>query len=99
MTSSSIPEVTTLEPDRPPDLLSDFRPLPLLGNPHVQTVLGHLLRGPIVTMPTRRHVLWMPDGDGLVLHDTVPPGWTPGGPIAVLVHGLTGSHASSVIQR
>ena len=79
--------------------MSDFKPLPLLGNPHVQTLLGHLLRGPSVKLPTQRRVLWLPDGDGLVLHDTIPPGWAPGGAIAVLVHGLSGSHASGGIQR
>ena len=79
--------------------LSNFKPLPLLSNPHIQTLLGHLLRGPSVKLPTRRHALWLPDGDGLMLHDTVPPGWLPGGPIAVLVHGLAGSHASPGMQR
>ncbi len=88
-----------MEPERGACPFSDFKPLPLLGNPHVQTLLGHLLRGPSVRLPTRRRVVWMPDGDGLMLHETVPPGWTAGGPIAVLVHGMTGSHASAGIQR
>jgi predicted alpha/beta-fold hydrolase len=65
----------------------------------VQTVLGLFLSGPPFNSPTRRHVVWLPDGDGLLLHDTIPPGWRTGGRIAVLVHGLTGSHASSGIQR
>src|SRR5260370_14671968 len=81
-----------------PCRFSDFRPLPLLGNPHIQTLLGHLLPGPEVRLPTRRHILRLPDGDGLVLHDTMPPAWQPGGPIAVLVHGLTGSHAPSTMR-
>jgi len=78
---------------------SDFRPFPLLGNAHVQTLLAHLFGGPTVRLPTQRRALWLPDGDGLVLHDTVPPGWTPGRPIAVVVHGLSGSHASGGVQR
>src|SRR4051794_10259384 len=77
----------------------DFQPLPLLRNPHVQTVLGLFLSGPPFNYPTRQHVVWLADGDGLVLHDTVPTGWRPGDRIAVLVHGLTGSHASPGIQR
>jgi predicted alpha/beta-fold hydrolase len=77
----------------------DFRPLPLLWNGHVQTVLGELLpRGPF-THPTRQHRLWLPDGDGLMLHDTVPAGWRPGDRVAVLLHGLSGSHASGPIRR
>src|SRR2546421_115175 len=99
MKSGTKKEVTTMEPERAPCPLSTFKPLPLLSNAHVQTLLGHLLSGATVKLPTQRHVLWLPDGDGLVLHDTLPPGWIPGGPIAVLVHGLTGSHASPNMQR
>jgi predicted alpha/beta-fold hydrolase len=78
---------------------ADFRPLPFLGNPHVQTLLGHWLPGPPVEKRTREHVLRLPDGDGLVLHDNVPRGWRPGEPVAVVVHGLTGSHSSSMVRR
>jgi len=78
---------------------SDFRPLPLLGNAHVQTLLAHLFGGSTVRLPTRRHIVWLPDGDGLMLHDTVPSGWTPDRSIAVVLHGLSGSHASGAVQR
>src|SRR4051812_21957814 len=77
----------------------DFRPLPLLRNPHVQTLLGHFLGGPALRYPTRARVLRLPDGDGLVLHDTVPPGWRAGQPIALVIHGLSGSHASAGVLR
>ena len=50
----------------------DFRPLPLLSNPHVQTLLGHLLRGRRKFSATREHILRLPDNDALVLHDAVP---------------------------
>jgi uncharacterized protein len=76
-----------------------FRPLPMLGNPHVQTLVAHLLPAPSWSHPTRTHILRLPDGDATVLYDTVSPSWSPTGPIAVIVHGLTGSHASSQIQR
>ena len=79
--------------------LSDFRPLPLLGNPHVQTLLSLIWRGPSVKLPTTRHVLRLPDGDGLMLHDTTPAGWVAGAPVAVIVHGLTANHASPGVQR
>jgi predicted alpha/beta-fold hydrolase len=81
------------------NLFSDFRPLPLLGNPHIQTLLAHLIGGAKVRLPTRRSILWLPDGDGLVLHDTAPPGWSAPEPIAVVVHGLSGSHSSGTVQR
>jgi predicted alpha/beta-fold hydrolase len=62
-------------------------------------MLGHYLPGPRLTHPTREHVLRLPDGDCLVLHDTAPPGWQPGERIAVVVHGLIGSHASPGVVR
>lgn len=79
--------------------MTDFRPLPLLGNSHVQTLLGTWLKGPLFSLPSReRHVL-LPDGDRLVLHDSAPPRWTAGGRVVVLVHGLSGSHRSSYMGR
>lgn len=80
--------------DRP-----DFRPLPLLRNPHVQTVLGTCLRGPAFTHEITEHRLLLPDGDQLLLYDSLPAGWRHGGPIALLLHGLGGSHASFHLQR
>ena len=79
--------------------LPDFRPLPFLGNPHVQTVLGSLWRGAPPTFAVRECLVPLPDGDRLVLHDSVPPGWRPGGRIALLVHGLGGSHRSGYMER
>jgi predicted alpha/beta-fold hydrolase len=77
----------------------DFRPLPLLGNPHVQTVLGAYLPGPGCPRPERSHPVRFPDGDALLLHDNVPRNWKPGDPVALLLHGLTGDHASPHIRR
>jgi uncharacterized protein len=77
----------------------DFRPLPLLGNPHIQTLLGHLLRSRKKFGSTVERILRLPDGDALVLHDAVPGAWQTGQPIAVLVHGLTGTAASSQVVR
>jgi predicted alpha/beta-fold hydrolase len=47
----------------------------------------------------REHHVTLADGDRLVLHDSVPPGWQPGGHIALLAHGLGGSHASGYMGR
>src|SRR5436853_322217 len=77
----------------------EFRPLPLLRNPHVQTVLGNLWQGPIPAFPSRARKLLLPDGDCLVLHDSLPTGWRPGIPTALLVHGLGGSHRSGYMLR
>jgi predicted alpha/beta-fold hydrolase len=77
----------------------EFRPLPLLSNPHVQTLLGHWLCGRSFNYPSRQEVVTLPGGDCLVLHDSVPEGWREGHKIVVLVHGLAGSHASPLLQR
>jgi predicted alpha/beta-fold hydrolase len=44
-------------------------------------------------------VLPLPDGDALMIYDSVPEGWQPGDRIVVLVHGLTGSALSPQMQR
>lgn len=77
----------------------DFRPLPFLRNPHFQTVLGFLMPGTGCPLPDQRHIVRLPDGDQLVLHNNTPLGWQPGDPLALLIHGLSGSHASPYICR
>ncbi len=70
-----------------------FRPLPGLGNPHLQTVLSMVLKGGRLPR-TRQHLVTLPDSDRLVLHDNTPRAWQPGQPVSVVLHGLTGSHRS-----
>jgi predicted alpha/beta-fold hydrolase len=41
----------------------------------------------------------LPDDDCLVVHDCIPPGWTHGQRIVLLVHGLGGSHQSGYMSR
>src|SRR5262245_25927687 len=77
----------------------DFRPLPLLSNPHIQTLLGHLLRGRQRFKDCVEHVVRLPDGDAVRVHDAVPAGWQAGEPVVVLVHGLTGTATSAQLMR
>ncbi|HKI36451.1 MAG TPA: alpha/beta fold hydrolase [Gemmataceae bacterium] len=77
----------------------DFTPLPLLGNPHIQTVLALFLGGPTLDYPTHERQVRLVDGDRLLLYDNVPTGWRPGGRIAVVVHGLGGSHRSGHVTH
>lgn len=77
---------------------ADFRPLPCLGNAHVQTLLGNFWRGVVCRFATREHAVRMPDGDRLVLHDSVPQGWR-SGRTALLVHGMGGCHRSGYMVR
>ncbi|MFW6330852.1 MAG: YheT family hydrolase [Gemmatimonadota bacterium] len=70
---------------------SAFRPAPGLGNPHVQTVLGKLLR-PSPVLASRRERLETPDGDfvDVDLMGAWPRAGEPAGPIVVVLHGLEG---------
>jgi predicted alpha/beta-fold hydrolase len=77
----------------------DFRPLPLLGNPHIQTLLGAYLPGGQCPRPQHEHIVRLADGDALLLHENVPRAWKPGEPIALLLHGLIGSHESAHVSR
>lgn len=70
-----------------------------MRNAHVQTVLGVLLRGSAFPHRTVRRLVTLPDGDRLVLHDTVPAQWRSPQPIALVLHGIGGSHRSGPVVR
>ena len=76
-----------------------FRPLPLLGNPHVQTILGNYVSLMSRGFPTRKRVVALADGDRVVLHETPPCRPHPQEPMVLLVHGLGGSHQSPYMER
>src|SRR5438046_1384328 len=50
----------------------DFRPLPLLGNPHLQTVLGAFLPGRTCPLPRRRRGRRTPGARPAPLHPHQP---------------------------
>lgn len=77
---------------------SAFRPVPLLGSPHVQTFVGNffsLARAP----RSELRLVSLPDGDRLALKVSTPPGWRDEDPTVVLVHGLCGSEHSTYMLR
>src|SRR5205085_10844880 len=87
------------------------RPHPLVRGGHLQTIVGgYLPHGVKLDSAIRRVAL--PDGDAIALHDDgsellagTKPGSSPasdaqrGGPVAILLHGLGGSHQSSYMLR
>ncbi len=79
--------------------MSDFRPLPFLSNPHLQTIVASWLPAPTLRARTEVRRVTLDDGDQLVLHDCVPDRWQPGGRAALLLHGLGGSHRSGHVVR
>ena len=75
-----------------------FRPWPLLGNRHVQTLLGNRIQ----TAREPASATWLvplSDGDQLAVEVSTPPGWRECGPVVVMVHGLCGSHRSVYMVR
>jgi predicted alpha/beta-fold hydrolase len=79
--------------------LPDFRPLPFLGNAHIQTILANIFPRAYKAPRAKQAVIPLPDGDSLVAHDSQPQGWKAGDPDVLLVHGLGGCHQSSYMIR
>jgi predicted alpha/beta-fold hydrolase len=77
----------------------NFRPHPLLRSGHLQTLAGLFFPGRLAAYrAVERHVT-LDDGDQLVLHDDYPDDWPAAGPVALLMHGLGGSHESVYMRR
>lgn len=76
-----------------------FEPHPFLRNPHAQTVAAVYLPGKKYPYRARHHAVSLADGDQIVLHDDCPTAWQPGDRVALLLHGLGGSHRSSGMVR
>ena len=99
---SNVREIARPSADRlPSDLVirPPFRPHPLVRGGHAQTLAGVYLRHDGAPETAERRLLTLPDGDRLVLHDDLPPDWRPSRRVALLIHGLSGSHASGYMRR
>ena len=87
------------------DQLELFRPPWMFRNGHIQTLAGTYVfgHGPKrYRLPAATSTLGevsIGDGDRLVYHDDCPPTWRAGDPIALLLHGLAGSHLSPYMGR
>ncbi|HMO37403.1 MAG TPA: alpha/beta fold hydrolase [Gemmatales bacterium] len=76
-----------------------FKPLWPFRSGHQQTVLGYYLRKCQTRLHGHLYRVPLADGDTLHIYDTPPANWQPANPIALIVHGLGGSHDSgSVLQ-
>lgn len=74
-----------IAPEIPP-----FDPHPLLPTGHLQTILSRYLLGPPSRLDSVDHLVELPGGDRLLIHDSKPEGWQAGRPMVLLVHGLGG---------
>ncbi len=76
-----------------------FEPHPLIKGPHAQTILGRYMGGGRLALASTRHEVLLPDGDRLLVLESVPSSWRPETPSAVLVHGLAGSADANYVVR
>jgi predicted alpha/beta-fold hydrolase len=76
-----------------------FQPLPFLSNPHVQTILGNLLKGQARPPRSGTLLVPLPDGDKIVLFETPPRRRIGAERIALLLHGLGGCRRSPYMER
>jgi len=100
MDSVTLPAENVAVPDDPSvGAVPPFVPHPLLRSGHLQTIVGRYLPGPRVRLPSVYHEIDVEGGDRVVALESVPPGWTRGGPLALLVHGLGGDARSPYVSR
>jgi hypothetical protein len=79
--------------------IPEFRAAFGLGGGHRQTIAAVYLRGIGLGRSDQKHHITLPDGDVMVLHDDCPDSWRPCAPVALLMHGLGGSHQSAYMVR
>ncbi len=80
--------------DYPPFRRNSFFPTNLL-----QTIVPLIIQGPKSDYTAVKRKVDLFDGDRLVIHDDQPKKWITGDRIAILLHGLVGSHASPCVVR
>ena len=88
----------TREYNRAISPLDAFRPFPLLGHPHLQTLVAARLGLPREA-PSANRVIPLEDGDSIAVRISTPPDWQPTDPTVVLVHGLCGCSRSPYLIR
>lgn len=82
-----------------------FQPPWIFRNGHIQTLAGLYIYSPLANRPNSTSCasvvteIPLDDGDRLVYHDDCPATWNSGDRVALLLHGLSGSHASPDMTR
>ena len=97
MTSASIP--TSLTRIEGKGGFPSFEPHPWFPGGHAQTLAGAYLPTEWLRLPSQSWQVLMPDGDRLVVEDSIPKGWQPGDPAAVLLHGMGSCSRVSYVVR
>lgn len=104
MSASPIPSAYS-QAHRPVDRADSFAPPWAFRNGHVQTLAGTYVFGRWrrKTLVTNLVATWgevpVDQGDKLIYLDEHPETWQPGDRVALLLHGLSGSHDSPYMRR
>ncbi len=83
----------------PDEGVPPFEPHPWILGPHAQTIVARYLNWPGPRLPSTYAEVDVGGGDRVAVLDSTPGGWAEGDPIAILVHGLSGSARSPYIVR
>src|SRR3954454_14542192 len=76
-----------------------FEPHPWFRGGHAQTIAGRYLLGPRLRLPSTYHEIDADEGDRLSVLESIPDGWRPGGPMALMIHGLAGCVRAPYLVR
>ena len=87
------------EEDRDEELVPPFDPHPWLKGPHLQTIVARFWPWPRHRLPSTYAEVELGDGDRTSVLESIPEGWSPGDPAAILVHGLGGDACSPYVVR
>lgn len=83
----------------PAPTFPDFQPHRLFRHAHAQTIVGAFAPAKLPPYTARREIVTLADSDQIVLHDDCPARWQRGDRVAILIHGLGGSHESGYMRR
>lgn len=70
-----------------------------MSSSHLQTLGAFFFRGIRPKYKAQKHTVRLFDNDQLVVHDDKPESWITGDRIAIIFHGLCGSHLSPYVVR
>jgi len=76
-----------------------FEPHPWVAGPHLQTILGRYWPWPRARLRSTYVEVPLDDVDRTSVLESIPDGWSAGGPAALLVHGLGGSARAPYLVR
>ncbi len=82
-----------------PGAVPRFEPHPWIRGPHAQTIVARFLGWPAPRLASTYAEVDVAGGSRVSVLDSTPQAWGSGGPVAILVHGLSGSARSPYVVR